>query len=72
MTTEGGRVTDTRKGLGRCVDRHVNIVTMANLTAACTKTWGKEGLVCGKPMVEWARRYPKDHPPPEPKRREDG
>ena len=59
VAEKGGRVTDTRKGLGRCVDRHVNIVSMANLEAACTKTRGKEGPACGKPMIEWSVRYPK-------------
>lgn len=44
---------DRSKALGRCPDRHVNIVTMDNLDAPCTRA-KKDKPPCGKPMVEWA------------------
>jgi hypothetical protein len=59
MTEKGGRVTDKRKTLGRCPDRHVNIVSLDDLQAPCKRRKGKgevndEPVLCGKPMVEWA------------------
>jgi hypothetical protein len=50
--------------LGRCEKKHVNIVSMGDLEAACEWTKSEkgyqpprlksEGTVCGRPMVEWA------------------
>ncbi len=51
------------KALGRCENKHVNVVAMDNLEAECQ--WPRnvrrkkgapkdERPPCGKPMVEWA------------------